>query len=491
MAHKIRVDCVHPQPQQHAPNVSTDTTVVRPLASSRPSADGRALRNWHASHPETPAGRASIGSDFELCTATEEDHGAIHDFLQSVFQGPSEAEFRHALQAPRYEPLDRLMFRRHGEIIAHVQLRHHTLQFGDLTIPAIDVRHLGTLPEYRGIGLARRLLRAVENDTNLHGALVATARATNADFFCDQGWSPWLSHCQSTASPRALVSQLDLQAPKPETPWSRQTPRPLAIRHWRRNELSALRRLYALGQASRFGGLARDESDWQWLISGNGYDYIYVALENPHDRPLEELTDKDICGYAVLHEGRIIELEADPESDAARQLLSRVGHDAMEMGRHSVVLDASPDSPLHLAFLAAGGRCHRQHREQQGVLLAKLLQPDALLQRMRPLLFSRYRSSDAELPDKLGVKIGLRQFTLQFGRRQVALVEGELASHHITIEAAAFSCMLLGQYRIQRLIDAGQVLPSDRDASRLADALFPRRATWRMPWEDLPARTVR
>jgi len=443
------------------------------------------------SEVRTPADRSSIGEEFQLSTATEKDHDGIHRFLVSVFQSPSAIEFEHTLEAPRYEPLDRLLFKRHGEIVAHVQLHHQTLQFGDLSVPTIDVRHLATLPEYRSLGLASRLMQAVENDTNLHGAVLATVRATTPKYFSDQGWVPWLSHCYSTASPRALISQLELPDEVEEERDWRESPKPkLVVRHWRRNELSALRRLYATNASRRYGGLARDEADWQWLISGQGCDFIYVASENGHSLPVEELTSKDIVGYAVVKDGRVVELVSQPNTDAARQLLIRMSSDAIEEGRHIVELDAAPDSSLHLPFLGAGGRCRRFQAMNGRTLMAKLFRPDEFLQKLRLALTRRAIKAGVELPSALGVRVGFRCFTIKVGKRQATIVNGDVGGHQLELDARTYNSMLLGQQDLPQLIEAGRAKASSSQAAALAAALFPRFPTWRMPWEDLPARAA-
>ena len=204
----------------------------------------------------------------EFCTARDDEHQAIHNFLVSVFQGPSARQYQHTLDAPRYESLDRLLLKRHDEIVAHLQLVHRTIQFGDFRVPTIDIRHLGTLPEYRSKGLASRLLHHAEYDTNLHGALLATVNATSPLYFLRRGWVPWMIHSESSANPRSLLAELGLPSLDPTPELRRSTKSEISIRLWRRHELDALQRLFNSERATRYGGLARDESDWNWLISG-------------------------------------------------------------------------------------------------------------------------------------------------------------------------------------------------------------------------------
>ena len=62
--------------------------------------------------------------------ACETDHPAIHRFLQAVFQRLSVADFQSQIDAPQYDPADRLVVKDHDEVIAHVHLTPRVLKFG-------------------------------------------------------------------------------------------------------------------------------------------------------------------------------------------------------------------------------------------------------------------------------------------------------------------------------------------------------------------------
>ena len=446
----------------------------------------------HAGQTGQAGGRSTDSrQSFQLVPASARDHEAVHQFLVTVFQRPTSVQFHHALEAPRYEPLDRLLFKFHGEIVAHVQLCHRVLQFGDLSIPTIDLRQLGTLPEFRAQGLASKLLSAIENETNLHGALLATVRTSAPEYFQFNGWTPWLHCCYSSASPRSLIAQLELLQPGEDIDGPRRhLPAPatqkMSIRLWRRNELDALRRLYAVHAPNRYGGIDRDESDWQWLIAGHGYDRIDVAI-----RPLAadvEPTSDDIVGYAVVRDGSVYELMAEPGTDASRQLLVRICADAIESGRHSIEMHASANSPLHAVFEKADGRHRHSDTDGDRTFMAKLLRPYDFLERLRKPFAQRAQKAGLKSSMSLGIRIGSLQLLLKVGRRQVTIANGDLGQTHIAVEATDFTSLLLGQTDILRLLDSNRASASDKYAIEVAKVLFPKLPTWRMPWEDLDAR---
>ncbi|MEM7312351.1 MAG: GNAT family N-acetyltransferase, partial [Planctomycetota bacterium] len=363
MGATYRVDTAHALKGEHA---------ALNLQHAQPEAF-RAVRQTSTGSNTRPSSRP-----FTRDVASDADHEAVHRFLVTVFQEPGQAQFQHSINAPRYEPLDRLLMRLDDEIVAHVQLSHRTVYFGELALPTIDIKHLGTLPEYRHQGLAGDLLNAVENETNLHGALILTVRARLPEYFLQQGWSPWLNFSRSSANPRALISQLKLLKPPAPTSYLETAPPELHVRLWRRNELDSIRQLYAGQTSERFGATSRDEADWQWLINGGSCDRIYVAVRETEQESYSPTTG-EIVGYAVVRDSCVLELVADGSTDAARKLLVRVCADAMETGRHCVEYHAPPDCPLHQVFRSADGTHSTENSQGGRQLLSKLLYPEQFL----------------------------------------------------------------------------------------------------------------
>lgn len=422
---------------------------------------------------------------FELEPACELDHSAIWTFLQTIFQEPSAVDFQHCICQPRYEPLDRLVIRKDRNIVAHMQLTHRSLQWGSISIPTIDVRHLATLPEFRSQGLAGSLLDALQTDVNLHGAMLATIRAQTPEYFLQRGWIPWMRHCHSTTGPRRLLAELAARAESTQE-------NEHDVRHWRRNELDALRRLYRQGEPHRFGGMSRDEDDWKWLVTRKGFDYIYVA--RPH-ADIEDLDGEAILGYAVVVDGNVVELMEQPGSNACVSLLTRVCRDAIEEGRHSVTMHAATDDPIHAWFREAYGETEYASHSDGRYLMARILQPLEFLRQMRPVLLARAVAAKVELPFELGIHQRGNEsdgpLKIHVNRRRVATTNmeaGESAKANITLGPDDFHRLLLGECSIDRLIAAKRASADSEEAIAAARCLFPEQAGWRMPWDDLPSR---
>ena len=88
------------------------------------------------------------------------DHSDIYQLLLAVFHGPSREEYHAGQDDPAYEPANRLLIKRSGRCVAHVQLVPRTMLFGSLKLPADQLAWLVTLPEFRSQGLAGHLLGA-------------------------------------------------------------------------------------------------------------------------------------------------------------------------------------------------------------------------------------------------------------------------------------------------------------------------------------------
>lgn len=418
----------------------------------------------------------------ELAPACESDHPAVLEFLQSIFHEPSSVEFQHNIRRPRYEPLDRLLLKQDEEIVAHVQLSHRPLQWGSIEIPSIDVRHLATLPEFRSRGLAASLLDAMHTDVDLHGALIATIRTQTPEYFLQRDWIPWLRHCHSSTSPRRLLAEL---AERSES--TQQSDHD--VRHWRRNELDAIRALYRIDQSERFGGITREEEDWKWLVSRRGFDYIYVA--RPNDQ-IEDLDGEAILGYAVVVDGNVVELAEKPGSGACASLLTRVCRDAIDEGRHSVTMHAATNNPIHGWFREAYGQTEYASLDDGRYLMARILQPVEFLRRMRPVLLARAVQAGVEMPFELGIHpsgcTNTSPLRIHVNRRRVAITDSAAANAKVTLGPSDFHRLLLGECSIDRLVAAKRAAVDCQQALESARILFPEQAGWRMPWDDLPSR---
>ena len=464
--------------QEHAQLVASRDKQAAPLDSGNEDSQTNVRRGPPS--PHSPVVHSGVG-----------DHSLSHELLLSVFHGPSDAEFHAQLEAPFYEPTDRLLVKQGGRPIAHLRLDPRTVQFGSLRLETTLVADLAALPEYRGRGCGEALLAAAERQIVAGGGQLALLRTKIPEFYARHGWTICGRHSYSTARPRDILSYLSAtESPRSnhllEGVWQHRL-EPLTIRLWRHVEQSALMRLYDAATAGTFGPLVRSDAYWRWLLSRRGYDRIYVALEGTPKIELDD-TQAPIVGYAAMKEGRIVELVTDPRrSDAAHQLVARACGDAIERDYHSLRLEGPPGDPLHRVFELAGGRHHHQESRNDHVFMVKLFDPLACIDLLRPQLFARAKDAELSRPCELGLLLGDERYCLIVGRRSVKLEAGKLGRSYLTCSKAQLTQLLLGHADLRSAVAAGQLAASTRVAAEIAMALFPRLPVWYPPWDDLPA----
>ncbi len=319
-----------------------------------------------------------------------------------------------------------------------------------------------------------------------NGSRMAFLRTRHPEFFAGLGWTIGVRHSYSTAGARDILSRLQQRETPVNNPLAPDIV-PLNIRMWRHVELAALTRLYSQRVQNSFGSLARSDAYWQWLVSRRAYDSIYVAIEGPDQL---ELTDAltPLVGYAVMREGRIVELVAAPErKDAAAQLLSRACGDAIERDLHHVRLDAPPDEPLHRIFVEAGGRYCGDESDNGEVTMVKLFDPMQLLVESLDRIYQRSKDAGLELPCELGLMIEGQRYVISIRQRSAKLLQEKLGRSYLECRLTDLTQLLLGHLNVAEAVDAGRLNASTRVAAETAAVLFPQLAFWRPAFDELQA----
>jgi predicted N-acetyltransferase YhbS len=411
--------------------------------------------------------------------ATSGDHAAVYFFLSDVFQGPTRAEFKASLEDPCYRPLDRLLLRRGGQIIAHVHLTHRVMQFGRVQVPIAGLDWLGVAANCQGQGLGSHLLAAAEKQLARSGALVAWLRTGSPYFFRRAGWAVCGRHSYSRAGAHAVLARLLDHGLR----YSRH-PR-LHIRPWRRWEERALVRIYNQNLAGRYGPLERTPAYWQWLVRRQAYDQLYVALDGPDLWDLKE-TSTPIVGYLAIKGERIVELMTAPgRRKAAIELVARACGDAIEHDRRSIVLHAPSTSRMFDIFDEAGGRRYHHEADPAGVYMARVLAPVELLRRLGDDLFRRAEEAGLPYPLELGLLVDGRKYQLEITRRRVVVAAQHVGRSYLRMNVADFTRLVLGQLDWDRAMAERRIEASTALALETGRALFPRLPFWRPPLDEL------
>ena len=409
------------------------------------------------------------------------DHPSIYHFLTAVFQGPSGAEFRASLEDPEYQPHDRQLIKCGSQIVGHAHLTRRVMQFGPLRLPVAGLEWLGTLPAFRGQGYGGRLLTAAEQHMASVGALVGLTWTRIPHFFRRTGWALCgrRSYCRTGA--RGVISGLM------DRGLLRRGRSRLNIRPWRRVEQCALVRIYRQNLGIAYGPFERTEAYWKWLVHRQGYDQIYVALDGPDLLELEE-THAPIVGYMVTRGERIAELLIAPgHRTAAAQLLARACRDAIERGRHTVRLDAPPNSRVDKLFHAAAGKPLQRKTESGLFLMARLPSPMKLLRVMADEFHRRAEEAGLARPVELGLRVEGSKYRLVLARDSAKAKGGNIGRSYLQMNVADFTRLVLGHLDWDGALSDGRVRPSTNLALRAGRVLFPELPLWFPPLDSLPA----
>ncbi len=422
--------------------------------------------------------REKIAQNEQIVPARSGDHPEIYQLLLAIFQGPSPEDYYATQDQPDYDPGHRLLFKRDGRLVSHVELSYRSMMFGRRSLPVARLGWLGTLPEFRSHGYATQLLVAAEQQMRNQGAMLGVLRTREPHFFRRAGWAVCGRHSQSTARARDVLAHLAIAPVADRTP--------LSIRLWRHVELPSLMRIYAQNTAGSFGPLERSEAYWRWLISRKAFDYILVAI---FGRDRMELVDTNapIVGYAAVRQQRVVEMFASPEyPSTAVQMLSRTCGDAIERNRQSVVLEAPPADPLHRLFVESGGVFNHNESESGEVMMVKLLDPAGLIATMADDLVARAKAAELPPACELGLLVDGRKQSLTVSSSGVTLCDGRLGRSYLSLKNTEFTRLLLGHGNIHDAIRQGRVAASTQFAAEMAGVLFPQLPLWRPSWDELP-----
>lgn len=473
------------------------TSTATKTRSGSPTSRRLSAENSAFGEQRQPAAQGNpSGFSPHVVQAGPGDHPSIFNLLNRVFQAPSQAEFQAQLEQPFYEPANRLVVRRGDEVVAHVRNSNRDLHFGRAKLPVAYLSELATGPEYRNLGIGSALVESAENLARSEGAVFVLTRTCTPRLFLSRGWAPCGRHCFSTAAPRDLLAHLNAtgqaQPSAATTLAARLQPefRPppeLNIRLWRHVEQAALARLYAENTQQAYGAIVRSDEYWRWLLSRQGYERIYIAIEGPDKLDLDDLLEP-IVGYAAMKEGRIVEMMTSRNRpDAAMQLLSRACGDAIERDHHQLRIDAAPGHPLHQLFLLAGGSHVARETVGGDTIMIKLFDPLAFLRNLCATLHERAKAASLPRPTELGLLLNGEKHQLTITRRSVRLESGRLGRSYLTCTSALLTQLLLGHLNVKQAVAAERFAASTQVAAETASVLFPKLPFWLPSLDDLPA----
>ena len=398
------------------------------------------------------------------------------------------------------------------------------MHFGSVSLPAAGVDGLAVSPEDCNQGFGTHLLRAAERQAARDGAMLAMLRTNMPRFFGRRGWATVAGNSWRRVDARALLARLL------DSGFLARPRRRLHIRPWLMWDQAALARIFRQNvsadenssrtdiRSSRrtdilvcqmktgrnacppeknrdsldfvpagYGPLERTTAYWRWLLSRHGYSAIYVALEGPDQLELGEISTRAV-GYAVIRGEQIVELMTAPDHpEAATKLLARCAGDAIEQGRHSLVLHAPTNSPLLDILDQSGGYGPAAEGQQGAVCMMRLLDPLEFMRRLRGQFHERAAAACLPRPLDLGLLVDGDKYQLKLRADSVQATSERVGRSYLRLCSADFCRLLLGELDVEAMIAKGRLDCSTTLAHQAALALFPRLPLWRPLWDDLPA----
>ncbi len=415
-----------------------------------------------------------------IVPAEGSDHVGVYCFLNSVFDGPCQAEFRASVEEPNYLPSDRLIARDGRRIVGHAQILRRSMRLGTIPVPVAQIDWLATAPKLQGQGLGTRLLRTAGRSMADSGALVGWVCTRSSRLFHRLGWAdcgpPTPSCADAHRVLRALIEQ-GFRLPSRRAKFH--------IRPWLLWEVGSLARLYRERIEGLFGAFERSEAYWQWLVERHGFEQLYVAIDGPDLIDMDE-RKAPVVGYAAIKGMQIVELVAAPaKASVAPTLLARVCHDAIEAGRRNVLLHAPETEPLREVFHQARGPCAEFGPDTGETLMACVPRPLALMRLLASVLAQRAVAAGLPPEFKLTFQVGGKRYRLSFAAGRCTVATRKPAENAVRMNVPDFVRMLLGRLDWDAALAEHRIGPSTSEVELFARALFPHVPFWKPPLDEL------
>lgn len=412
---------------------------------------------------------------FRLSWGTTGDHLGAWHLLSAVFQAPTGDSFCASLEDPRYEPSHRIVAHRGSELVGHALAAPRTLGFGAARLEAVWLKWLAVLPEFRGRGLARRMLAALDQMLTQRQCALGLLATDQGAIFATAGWQ-WLATLRPVRdATRDVLSRLLVTAAGSGETY--------AIRPWRQVELPGVMRVYRQATVGNWFAAQRDEAYWRWLVGRHDVGRIWVALRGP-DRLDLSMADAPIVGYAIIKDDRVLEVAGDPEHPAARvQLLTRACSEAIERDLHSIELHGAEGDALGECFAprrAAGGAQQRAR-----ALMVRVPDLGRLVRSIEPELVRRARGAGLARGAELGLWVDGMPYRLRVTSRAARLVRGKPGRSCLRLARGQLVRLLLGQLDLRAAVDQRRIGASTQVARNLAEALLPPRPLGYSPVDEM------
>lgn len=434
----------------------------------------------------------------EIVAANTGDNPLVLNLLVQANQTPLAEDFQSRLDEPLYSPSDRLLLRRHEQVIGHVQVSKLIGWFHGQRCPLARLQDFVTLPEFRANRYDTELLEVAESVAVNEGAVLGFVRTDRPEWFEHCGWSKCRGQGHTRANTRAILSHLDAQQSK-----RRHHRTGCRIRTWRHYELDGILQVYQQLSTTKWGALQRSLETWQWLVGRKAHDQILIAVEDDRaedpsaeanadgessasDSSADLHRDCRIVGYAIVRDSCIVEMLTLPGYASARAaLLTQACRDAIDRDHHFVSLHTPAADPMHELLVTAGGSWIADSAASGGQWMLKLLSPQRWIERLYPVLHERAREADVPRPLDIDFAFGEEKYRFTLTRRSSRLESTTKSQLAVQCNWLALQDLLVGNLTFPEAIAQGRLRSPHLSLLRTLAALFPPKLMWHSPFAHL------
>ncbi len=426
-----------------------------------------------------------LGANTRIVAGNVGDHPIVLKLLVQLYQSSLAEDFQSRLDEPSYEPCDRLLLTRAGQLLGHVQVSKQIGWFQQQRCPLMKLQDFVTLPEFRPAGYDQALLQTAEATAVHEGSILGLVRTDRPEWFEQQGWSCCRGQGHTRANTRSILSHFDAQRPG-----ARRKRASIEVRSWRHFELDGLRSVYHQLSTNMWGTLQRSEPTWRWLVGRKAQDQILIAVRMPRGesggRSLTSHPDDDshVVGYAVVRDSCIVEMMTLPGYSATRpMMMARACRDAIDRGHHFVSLHTPAADPLHELLVTAGGNWQGDSATTGGVWMFKLLDPERWIERFYPILHQRAREAGTGSSQEIHLAVGDADYRLTLTRRSSRLERVKRQQPDVHCDWRTFQDLLASNLTHPEAVADNRLQAKHPEVLRVLAALFPPKLFWQSPFE--------
>ena len=421
-----------------------------------------------------------LGDGVQVVAGNSGDHALVLQLLSQINQTSMAEDFQSRIDDPAYEPSDRILLSRRGQVLGHVQVSRQIAWFQQQRFALARLQDFVALPEYQSAGYAEAMLEVAEQTAAQEGAVVGLIHTDRPNWFREQGWTQCRGQGHTRASTHSILSHFDAQLAQP-----RRRRSSIEVRAWRHFEIDGLRRIYQQISNNMWGCLQRSEPSWQWLMGRKAHDQVLIAVKRdgkaaqaPHAGQIPH-----VVGYAVVRDSAIVEMFALPGyPQVPSQLVSRACRDAIDRDHRFLSFHTTAADPMHELLVTAGGSWIGTPAGNGSAWMIKLLSPERWIERLYPLLHQRSREAGINTSQQLAFTVGSDQYRLTLTRRSSRLEKCRAAETQVICDGNTFLDLLVSNLAFAEA-QAAEKLQADDATWQLLAVLFPPKLFWQSPFE--------